>query len=175
MLLEMFTIWKMNFGSKMNAENWDITKAQVWAMALQDLGWSEKRQAIAQKKSLQLNWMPSTPKDFYQLAVSELVPSSREAYLDACEQVYHTAIAYQTAKRVGFYDLRHKSEKDTWQRWQHEFVAVCDEFMAGKTFTLPKGKQIEFKPSKPKLSDEMSQKIDDFFARYGKRKQEMTA
>lgn len=166
----MFMTWKQVFGTKMSDGDWGLQKAEIWAVTLQEKGWTQRRQKIAEYKARHLNWMPTTATDFYHLGVQDELPDCRNAYLQACNQEYDTAIAYETARRVGFYDLRNRSEKETYSRWQDEFLAVCDEFLAGSQFTLPKSQQIEFKPSKPVLSDEMESKLDSFFAKFNKEK-----
>lgn len=158
------------FGTKMSDDDWDLQKAEIWAVTLQEKGWTQRRQKIAEYKARHSSWMPTTATDFYNLGVQDELPDCRNAYLQACNQEYDTAIAYETAKRVGFYDLRHKSEKETYPRWQQHFLAVCDEVMGGAVFELPVSQQIEFKPSKPVLSDEMESKLDSFFAKFSREK-----
>lgn len=129
----------------MKAGAWDLTTAQIWAVALNDLGMTFDMFGSAFRKSLTLEWMPSTPKDFYNLAVLGDYPDIRWAYMQACDGKYQHQVIYETACRVGFYELRNLSEQGTYGTWCERYMQVCQEHRRGARFALPTSRQVEHK------------------------------
>lgn len=116
------------------------------------------------RKSLSLEWLPTTPFDFLQLARQgkcNQYPEMRQAYIDAANEKYTHAVVYETAKRVGFYEMRTHAENQTWPSWQKTYSQVCDEHRSGADFTLPKSQRLEQKPdvASPDVANEYLSKM----------------
>lgn len=159
LIAQMFTVWKKNFTTKMKAGAWDLSTAQVWAVSLQQQGMTKKRFIKAYQASLSLEWMPSTPAQFAKLSMNfGQYPSIKDAYLCAANGEYPHAVVYETAKRVGFYELRHSPQDKTWARWIETYEAVLDEAEMGANFTLPISRQLTC--DKPPASAEF---VNDIF------------
>lgn len=161
-------MWKLQFKTKMMQGAWDLQTAQLWAVALADLEMTEAMFATAYRKCLTLKWMPTTPADFAELAfANEIYPDCRQAYLDATESRYSHEVVYETANRVGFYEIRTKSENEIFGVWSKTYAKVCAEHAKGARFSLPKAQQIEQKHI-PASKDF----VDGIFAKLKGRKNE---
>lgn len=170
--METFTLWKANFKSKMNPADWTLQTAEIWAMALADMGWSENAHKLATRKAMQLEWPPSSAKEFHRLAILVMFDDAHKAYQQACSGRFRSAAAYETTQRLGgSRELHMMDTKLSWIKWQSVYDEVCGEIIKGAVFTQPQTRQIEQKqPEKPSLSDEMQSKLDRFFGAYGKKK-----
>lgn len=171
-LLEMFTMWKLQFKTKMTQGAWDLQTAQLWAIALADLEITEAMFATAYRKCLTLKWMPTTPADFAELAfANEIYPDCRQAYLDATGSRYSHEVVYETANRVGFYEIRTKSENEIFGVWSKTYTKVCAEHAKGARFSLPQAQQIEQKQETQNIiSAEMQNEINRFLTTFGRKK-----
>ncbi|WP_227430439.1 hypothetical protein [Psychrobacter sp. I-STPA6b] len=127
---------------------------------------------MAKRKSLGLEWCPTAPADFLKLGRSEQAknyPDMRQAYIDAVNQKYPEAVVFETAKRVGFWEIRTQSEAVTWKRWQEIYPQVCAEHASGAEFALPKEKQLEYSHTPLQPNSPMAAKVEEFLAQF-KRK-----
>lgn len=147
-VLSIFAAWKRIFRSKMRDEDWDITTAKIWVLALNQMGVTQNQFEQAKRKSVTLQWPPTAPADFVALASNEYT-DCRQAYLEATNGKYVNAVTYETAKRVGFWDIKTKSESQTYPRWQQIYPKVCQEHAQGATFTLPKTHRLTDNSHKP--------------------------
>lgn len=147
-VLSIFAAWKRIFRSKMRDEDWDITTAKIWVLALNQMGVTQNQFEQAKRKSVTLQWPPTAPADFVALASNEYT-GCRQAYLEAANGKYVNAVTYETAKRVGFWDIKTKSESQTYPRWQQIYPKVCQEHANGADFTLPASHRIEPPKHKP--------------------------
>ena len=64
-------------------------------------------------------------------------PSADQAYRDAANARWTHAVIYETARRLGLYELRRSSERDMLPRWRAAYADVCAEAMAGASFEPP--------------------------------------
>lgn len=145
-IASLFKGWKKLFRSKMKDEDWEIDTITVWHIALNDLQITPHEFMLAKRKSLSLQWPPTAPADFLALArLNSLAnyPDMRQAYLDAANQRTDCPIAYETARRVGFSQMRHGYEYITYPIWQKHYAEVCTEHSRGIEFKNPQVLQIE--------------------------------
>lgn len=143
-VLSVFAAWKRIFRSKMRDEDWDITTAKIWVLALNQMSVTQNQFEQAKRKSVTLQWPPTAPADFVALAADKYT-DCRQAYLDAANGKYVDAVTYETAKRVGFWDIKTKAESQTYPRWQQIYPKVCQEHANGAVFELQQLRQVEHK------------------------------
>lgn len=157
----MFMIWKPLFKTKMKEAEWGLDTVKIWTLALTEMNITPDEFATAHKKSLSLDWQPTTPADFIKLARQDIsnYPDMRQAYLSATEKKYPHVVVYETAKRVGFWEIKTQLENVTWKSWQEIYPKVCDEHKNGADFTLPESQQVTYERT---VAD--SKTADDYLA-----------
>ena len=64
-------------------------------------------------------------------------PPADQAYRDAANHRWQHAVVYETARRLGLYEIRRASERDILPAWRAEYSKVCAEAMAGASFEPP--------------------------------------
>lgn len=147
----------------MNADEWEFDVVLLWANYLTVKKISKNEFEFAKTASIDLDFPPNNAKEFLELARKqyEIFPNVRMAYLNACHQEYTHEVEFETASRVGFWDLQTRSEKYTWKIWQEIYHEVCDEFLAGERFALPQSHRIEEQhiPASTEFAMEILQKI----------------
>lgn len=141
----MFTDWKMWFGNKMKVSDWQMDKALLWANYLTAKQITRREFETAKMASLDLDFPPNNPKEFLDLGRVDEFMDVYQAYIEATHNRYPTAEIYETASRVGVFELRTNSEKTMYPIWQKFYEKVCQEVRNGKVFTLPKSQRIEHK------------------------------
>lgn len=78
------------------------------------------------------------------------LPTVSEAYRDAVHGRWQRhPVVYETARRVGTFELRNHSEARSRPDFEREYAEVCAEWMAGQRFQAPKTEQLEHKPLPP--------------------------
>jgi hypothetical protein len=95
--------------------------------------------------SLTSDKCPKCPMDFVVLckkAVGEAYPDYELAYKQAANGQYSHEVIYETAIRVGVYELRSHSEATTKPIFKKIYQVVCDEYQAGARFTLPVARRL---------------------------------
>ena len=156
LVIDLFEDWKRMFGNKLqDRQHLDLRTAELWALALRNerLTLAEFKQAAA--LSLSLKWPPTSAADFVALIRTESeYPETYKAYKQAANQDYSHEVIYESAKRVGFWEIRSQAESVTYKRWQKVYPEVCEEHRKGAVFKLPESHQIEHKhiPASPDSS-----------------------
>jgi hypothetical protein len=70
------------------------------------------------------------------------------AYTNAANQKYPDAATYETARRVGFFELRTRAETSTKPAFIKHYEAVCVELEINpNAFRLPEAQRIEQSPA----------------------------
>lgn len=165
LVIDLFEDWLRMYGSKLkDRQTLDLRTAELWTLAIKNSGITLKEFNMAAELSLNLEWPPTAAQDFIKLIKGDSLaryPDIHQAYRDAANCNYSShEVLYETARRVGFYDIRTKSESVTYKRWQAHYPVVCSEHEQGMVFTLPVGQQIEQKPHEPvKLGSEADKQI----------------
>ena len=142
---------------------WDLLTAQIWAVALADMNMTQDEYYVSYRKSLSLEWLPTTPYDFLMLAREEIIkqyPESRVAYMEAVHRRYPHEVIYETTQRIGTWELSTKSEKETWAMWKEIYPKVCQEHASGIDFTLPVEKRLEQVQPKPATAEQADEYLD---------------
>ena len=145
LIAEMFTRWTVRYGNKMKVEDWGIDTVNDWGEVLTDLRITPSEFKEAKRKAGMQSWMISHPADFLALArvdPTTQYPDMRQAYLDMANQRTDCPIAHETARRVGFSQMRHGYEYITYPIWQKHYVEVCKAHLNGQVFKVPQAPQI---------------------------------
>ena len=69
-------------------------------------------------------------------------------------------VIYETAQRIGTWELSTKSEKETWAMWKDIYPKVCQEHASGIDFTLPVEKRLEQVQPKPATAEQADEYLD---------------
>ena len=149
--------------------------AEIWAIALTDLRITGKELAVAQRKSMSLEWPPTAPADFLALGRTETVsnyPDMKQAYLAAANGEYKHEVALETAKRVGSWELKTQPESVSYKSWQKHYVEVCEEHSNGADFKVPESHQVAYEHTPVQQGTAASANIDAFLAKFGSKKGE---
>lgn len=92
---------------------------------------------------------PSLPEFLMFCARAAGLPDRATAYAHACHSRWSHPVVYAAAKRVGLFELRHRSERELKPLWNEHYGAVCAEWLAGARFEAPEAKAIERKSFVP--------------------------
>lgn len=170
-LVRLFGEWQLNFGNKAKAEDYPTQKAILWAKVIMHLQPTAKQWQQAKQRSILEEWPPSSARDLLALADTngKSYPNSRQAYLDAAQQKYVHAVVYETARRVGFSDMRSKAEAITYPGWQQIYPKVCQEYNNGATFILPQSRQIAYEHTPMSSDSPMAATVDTFLREFGRQ------
>ena len=170
-LVRLFGEWQLNFGNKAKAKDYPIHKAILWATVIMHLQPTADQWQKARQRSILEEWPPSSARDLLALAdASEQdYPNSRHAYLDAAQQKYVHAVVYETARRIGFSDIKNKAETVTHPSWQQIYPKVCQEYSNGATFVLPQSRQIAHKHILMSNDSPMAATVDKFLKGFGRQ------
>ena len=144
----MFTTWKPLFKTKMKESEWGLDTVKIWTLALTEMNITPDEFAMAHKKSLSLEWQPTTPADFIKLArfgsVDDL-PEMQKAYFDGANKKYEHEVVYEACRRVGFLNMHEGFERETYPKWREIYPQVCEEYRQGARFTVPETNQLGYK------------------------------
>ena len=157
-----FTTWKRLFRTKMRDEDWMPDTAEIWAIALTDLRITGKELAVAQRKSMSLEWPPTAPADFLALGRTETAsnyPDMKQAYLAAANGDYKHEVALETAKRVGSWELKTQPESVSYKSWQKHYPEVCEEHSNGASFKVPETHRVEHSHAPVQAGSEADKRI----------------
>lgn len=130
----------------MRDEDWMPDTAEIWAIALTDLRITGKELALAQRKSMSLEWPPTAPADFLALGRTETAsnyPDMKAAYLAAANGEYKHEAILETAKRVGSWELKTQPQSVSYKSWQKHYPEVCEEHSKGADFKVPETHRVE--------------------------------
>lgn len=141
--------------------------AEIWAIALTDLRITGKELAVAQRKSMSLEWPPTAPADFLALGRTEAAsnyPDMKQAYLAAANGDYKHEVALETAKRVGSWELKTQPESVSYKSWQKHYVEVCEEHSNGASFKVPETHRVEHSHAPVQAGSEADKRISEKLA-----------
>lgn len=164
-IVKLFGEWQLNFGHKAPVKNYPVQKAVLWAKVILHIQPTAEQWRLAKENSLFEEWPPSSARDLLALAPvnNPCYPDMHQAYIDAAvKQKYTHAVVYETARRLGFWDLKSKSETVTYKRWQQLYPKVCYEDANGTNFALPQSRQITYKHIPMADDSPMAAKVDEF-------------
>ena len=170
-IVRLFGEWQLNFGNKAKASDYPVQKAVLWAKVILHLQPTSDQWQQAKERSILEEWPPSSARDLLALGDQSCnnYPDMRQAYLDAATECYDHAVAYETARRVGFWDMRSKAESMTYSRWQQLYPRVCHEYANGASFRLPKAQRVTHKHT-PMMDDSpFAATVNAFLEGFGRR------
>lgn len=151
----------------MRDEDWMPDTAEIWAIALTDLRITGKELAVAQRKSMSLEWPPTAPADFLALGRTETVsnyPDMKQAYLAAAQGNYKHEVTLETAKRVGTWELKTQPESVSYKSWQKHYPEVCEEHSQGADFKVPQTHRVEHSHAPVQAGSEADKRISEKLA-----------
>lgn len=151
----------------MRDEDWMPDTAEIWAIALTDLRITGKELAVAQRKSMSLEWPPTAPADFLALGRTDQAseyPDMKQAYLAAANGDYKHEVALETAKRVGSWELKTQPESVSYKSWQKHYVEVCEEHSQGADFKVPETHRVEHSHAPVQAGSEADKRISEKLA-----------
>ena len=165
----MFEDWKRVFGSKLkDRQSVDLRTAELWSIALQQLKITPKEFKAAMQKSITLEWPPTAPADFLALGRTETAsnyPEIKDAYNRAANGKFKKhAVIYETAKRVGFWELKTQPESISYKSWQKHYVEVCEEHSSGADFKVPETHRVEHSHAPVQAGSEADKRISEKLA-----------
>lgn len=128
----IFSNWKLYFGSKLKArQELDVQTAKLWAAALVMMEVTEVEVETAFLKSLTQLWPPTTPADLLELVRGNHTinfPEACTAYTQTANGIYSHPVCYETAVRVGLWNMRNSPEYATRKAWNEVYPKVCTEY-----------------------------------------------
>lgn len=145
---QMFTQWKLWFKNKLKPSEWEADTVILWANYLTIKNVTKREFDMAKSLSIDLDFPPNNAKEFLALArkpIEQNYPNIRQAYMNSANENYTHDVVYETAKRVGFWEIKTQAESVTWKAWQQVYPQVCQEHANGAVFKLPVEQQIEHK------------------------------
>ena len=155
-VLQFFSRLREEFGALFvhKEHRYNVVKAKEWAIHLLEEGVTKEEFEIGARKALREQEYPvERSYTFIKLCrdYGDMFLNVREAYIKASNLVYPDEVTYETAKRVGFWELRTQAEVVSYKSWQQHYSKVCSEYVSGDRFALPEEKGLEYhnKPASP--------------------------
>lgn len=170
-IVQLFGEWQLNFGNKAKAADYPVQKAILWARVVLHLQPTSDQWQQAKERSILEEWPPSSARDLLALADQNAsgYPDMREAYLSAATERYSHAVVYETARRVGFWDIRSRAEAITYRRWQQIYPRVCLGHANGMSFTLPKTQRVTQQHMPMTDDSPFAATVNAFLEEFGRR------
>ncbi|WP_169391993.1 MULTISPECIES: hypothetical protein [Psychrobacter] len=169
-IVKLFGEWQLNFGRKACAKDYPVQKAILWARVVMHLNPTAEEWQVAKARSIFEEWPPSSARDLLALAsVRSDYPDLRDAYKAATQGLYAHDVVFETARRLGFWDLKSKAESITYPIWQSLYPKVCREHASGAEFKTPKSRQLTYEHMPMSADSPMAEKVDTFLNEF-KRK-----
>ena len=171
-IVRLFGEWQLNFGNKAPVKNYPVQKAALWAKVILYMQPTAEQWQQAKERSLFEEWPPSSARDLLALASvnNQCYPDIHQAYIDAAvNQKYSHAVVYETARRVGFWDIKSKSKMVTYKRWQQLYPKVCYEHTTGTDFAMPQSRQITHKHIPMADDSPMVAKVNAFLDKFRRK------
>lgn len=165
----------------MRDEDWMPDTAEIWAIALTDLRITGKELAVAQRKSMSLEWPPTAPADFLALGRTETAseyPAAQSAFTTACQNCgmrgdvkrdWKHEVVYETANRIGWGVLASATEY-YFKTFQEIYEQVVSEHKNGDRFVIPEERQLAYEHTPVQQGTAASANIDAFLAKFGSKK-----
>lgn len=177
-VLTLFAEFKVEYGDlfEYKKHRFEPSRAREWAVELLESGINAEQYQHGRYQAVKNQKYPTERAfEFIQLCKSLAgndYPDIRQAYVDAANLKYEHEVVYESAKRVGFWDMKSQGEHITYKRWQEHYPIVCSEHQQGAKFTIPVSHQVEYEHTPMTTDSAMSSKVDDFFANFGSKKGE---
>ena len=136
----LFEVFAARFGAKWTRTYEDPMARRIWARDLENEGLTADDINRGLRVSRAGEW-PPTVGEFIALcrpSATELgIPEPRAAYLAACRGLWPHAIVYHVAGQVGRYELRTRTERETWPQFEALYKRAIDDVRRGRVFELP--------------------------------------
>lgn len=136
------------FGSRWVGQYGDCDNG-TWANALSCVSDQAMSDAFGRVALSGTEFPPSLPEFLAICARSSGLPDAGTAYTDACHHRWSHQVIYETAKRVGLFELRTRQERDMMPKFREHYGAVCASWMRGERFEVPKTERLEKQATPP--------------------------
>ena len=124
------------YGSAWSSQAGDMP-SKLWSDFLASVSPKVIGQAIALAARSGSKFPPHLPEFATLCQQVAGYPPADQAYRDAANHRWQHAVVYETARRLGLYEIRRASERDILPAWRAEYSKVCSEAMAGASFDAP--------------------------------------
>jgi len=144
-IVTLFAVFSRRWAHKWEKTFVDDKARSLWRMDLENLGVGDAGLMLGLKASGGLAWPPS-PAEFAALCEPDLgLP--QVAFVEACHGRYPHEVIYETARRIGLWELRHWSDAQGRREFMPVYAAVCTEYRSGTRWALPEAQRVEYKPA----------------------------
>lgn len=168
LVIDLFEDWLRMYGSKLRErQTLDLRTAELWTLAIKNSGISLKEFYSAAEKSLSLEWPPTAAQDFIKLVKGDIAskyPNIEQAYKQATQGKYKHEVIFETAKRVGEWELKTQPEYISYKAWQQHYPIVCEEHSRGANFKVPESHQVEYSHAPVEVGSEADKRISEKLA-----------
>ena len=125
------------YGSAWSSQAGDMP-SKLWSDFLASISPQIIGQAIAMAARSGSKFPPHLPEFAGLCQQAAGYPPADQAYRDSANHRWKHPVVYETARRLGLYEIRRASERDILPAWRSEYAKVCAEAMAGASFEPPK-------------------------------------
>ena len=175
-VLALFEEFKTEYGDLFEYKKHRFTtaRAREWAVELLESGINAEQYQNARYQAVKNQKYPiERAYEFIQLCQQSALndyPEIRDAYTRAANLKYKKhEVIYETAKRVGFWNLKTQPESISYKSWQKHYVEVCKEHSEGADFKVPESHQVEYSHTPLQETSPMAATVDEFLNQF-KRK-----
>lgn len=175
-VLKLFAEFKSEYGDlfEYKKHRFEPARAREWAVELLESGINAEQYQNGRYQAVKNQKYPiERAYEFIQLCKQSALddyPEIRDAYTRAanCKYKKHQVI-YETARRVGFWELKTQPESISYKSWQKHYPEVCKEHSEGADFKVPESHQVEYSHTPLQENSPMAATVDDFLNQF-KRK-----
>ncbi|OEH66785.1 MAG: hypothetical protein BAX61_13350 [Psychrobacter sp. B29-1] len=175
-VLALFEEFKTEYGDLFEYKKHRFTtaRAREWAVELLESGINAEQYQNARYQAVKNQKYPiERAYEFIQLCQQSALndyPEIRDAYTRAANLKYKKhEVIYETAKRVGFWNLKTQPESISYKSWQKHYPEVCKEHSEGADFKVPESHQVEYSHTPLQETSPMAATVDEFLNQF-KRK-----
>ena len=149
-MVTLFEVFAARFSHRWTKTYEDEAARAVWTRDLAAAGLTPDLIEYGLKRTARLEW-PPTVGEFIKACEPQPeemgLPSTRDAYLAACRgNTRLHPIVWHVAQKIGTFELRTRSERETWPVWEGFYENAVCEARLGRVFEIPQVPLIEYQP-----------------------------
>lgn len=169
--LKLFAYFKSEYGDLFEYKKhcFEPIRAREWAVEILEAGISADEFYYGRYQAVKKCKYPlERAYEFIELCKqfsNNVYPDVRQSYIDAANLNYRHEVSYETAKRVGFWDIKTLEQKVTYKKWQKYYPIVCREHSQGAVFHKPLSHQVKYEHKVVEVGSEEYNQIDEKLAR----------
>lgn len=165
-VLALFEEFKTEYGDLFEYKKHRFTtaRAREWAVELLESGINAEQYQNGRYQAVKNQKYPiERAYEFIQLCKQTALddyPEIRDAYTRAANLKYKKhEVIYETAKRVGFWNLKTQPESVSYKSWQKHYPEVCKEHSEGADFKVPETHQVAYSHTPVQAGSETDKQI----------------